>query len=179
MADTDQQIDVQIETPKPERLQYLQFYWIFFIAFPFMMQGFKPEEISQNAPIFLPIEAQLVIGDKAIQLEVARTPTTIARGLTFREADRMPNDRGIMYESNFNTNSSFTGKGNKFTTDLLFLQGNRIVYISQVQPCNESKCLEYRTNQAYDRVIEVKAGSASKVGITAGSVVEIKFIPRH
>jgi uncharacterized protein len=179
MADTDNQIDVQIATPTPEKPQYLQYYWIFFIAFPFMMQGFKPEEISQNAPMFLPIEAQLVIGDKAIQLEVARTPTTIARGLTFREADRMPNDRGIMYESNFDINSSFTGKNNKFATDLLFLQGNRVVYTSQVQVCNDSKCLEYRTNQAYDRVIEVKAGTASKVGITVGSVVEVKFIPRH
>ena len=79
---------------KPGQLKYSQFYWIFFLLFPFMMQGFKPEEIAPNTPMSLPIEAQLVSDNKAIQLEVARTSSAIKTGLAFR--DSIPDDRGIL-----------------------------------------------------------------------------------
>lgn len=170
----NQPIDKQPDKPK-----YSQFYWIFFLAFPFMMQGFKTEEIAANSPIILPIEAQLINGDKAVDLEVARTKLDIARGLTFRESKDMADDRGMLYAGDFTADTAFSGKDNKFATDILFLNGNRVTYIDRVQACNEQRCLEHRTNQPYDRVVEVKAGIANKLKIAVGSTVEIRFIPRR
>jgi uncharacterized membrane protein (UPF0127 family) len=170
----NQQIDRQ-----PKKLKYSQFYWIFFLAFPLMMQGFKTEEIAVNSPIVLPIEAQLINGDKAVDLEVARTKLDIARGLTFRESKDMADDRGMLYTGDFTADTAFSGKDNKFATDILFLNGNRVTYIDRVQACNEQRCLEHRTNQPYDRVVEVKAGIATKLKIAVGSTVEIRFIPRR
>ncbi|PSB59138.1 DUF192 domain-containing protein [Chamaesiphon polymorphus] len=170
----NQQIDRQ-----PKKPGYSQFYWIFFLVFPFMMQGFKTEEIAGNSPIILPIEAQLINGDKAVDLEVARTKLDIARGLTFRESKDMADDRGMLYAGDFTSDTAFSGKDNKFATDILFLNGNRVAYIDRVEACDKQRCLEHRTNQPYDRVVEVKAGIANKLKIAVGSTVEIRFIPRR
>ena len=162
---------------KPGQLKYSQFYWIFFLLFPFMMQGFKPEEIAPNTPMSLPIEAQLVSDNKAIQLEVARTSSAIKTGLAFR--DSIPDDRGILYAIDSTSQTSFTGKDNKFATELLFFKGERVAYIQQVEPCSDEKCLNYRTNQPYDRVIEVKAGISNQLKMSIGSKVDIRFLPKH
>ena len=169
-----QEIDKQ-----PEQLKYSQFYWVFFLAFPFIMQGFKPEEIAPKSAIILPIEAQLINGDKAVNLEVARTQLDIARGLTFRESKEMADDRGMLYAGDFTVNTAFSGMDNKFATDILFFNGNRVAHIDRVEACDEQRCLEHRTNQPFDRVVEVKAGIANKLKITVGSTVEIRFIPRR
>lgn len=169
-----QEIDKQ-----PEKLKYSQFYWMFFLAFPFIMQGFKPEEIAPKSPIILPIEAQLIIGNKAVNLEVARTKLDIARGLNFRESKDMANDRGMLYAGDFTVATAFSGKDNKFATDILFLNGDRVAHLDRVEACDEQRCLEHRTNQPYDRVVEVKAGVANKLKIAVGSTVEIRFIPRR
>ena len=157
---------------------YGRYIWMFFIAFPFVMQGFKIEEMSsQKEAIILPIEAQLSINNRAIQLEVARTKTAISRGLTYRE--KIPDNQGMLYQDNFTINSFFTGKGNKIVTELLFLDNNKIVDIQTVQPCNEDKCLEYRSNQKYQQVVEIKAGISNLLDMKVDSRVDIKYLPKN
>ena len=157
--------------------KYSNYAWILFLAFPFMMQGFKSEEIlSKNEPIFLPIEAELDFHNQAIKLEVARTKNTLSKGLTYRE--QIQNDRGMLYQSNFNNDSYFTGKGNKMATELIFLHGSLITDIQGIYPCDQDKCFQYTSREKYEEVIEVKAGVVNKLGLKIGSTVEIRYLPK-
>jgi uncharacterized protein len=156
--------------------KYSKFLWVFFLAFPFIMQGFKPSELSAKAAHILPITAQLNFNNQAVQLEVARTDIARSHGLTYRES--LPNDRGMLYQ--LSSLTYFTGRGMKFSTDLIFISAGKVVNIRQVQTCSEqeTKCFEYQTHPTDDQVIELKAGIANKLGISVGNVLNVSYLPR-
>jgi uncharacterized protein len=148
--------------------------WIFFLVFPFMARAFIAEN-NEKVAYVLPVTAQLNFNDKAIKLEVARSKTALARGLTYREdIDR---DRGMLYQ--IDTPTTFSGKGMKFPTALVFIQNSKIVDIQRVRPCGqeEKKCLENRTNVAYNEVLEVKQNIPATLGMTVGTTVNINYTP--
>jgi uncharacterized protein len=154
--------------------KYRPYLWVFFLAFPFMMNGLKSGDLDGKAPYILPITAQLNFNGRAIKLEVARTKKALSHGLTYR--DTLDNDRGILYKVKSST--YFTGRGMKFPTALVFLRAGKVVDIQQVQPCEdrEAKCLEYRTNVSNDEVIEIKSAVPRALGITVGSTVNIDYL---
>ena len=130
---------------------------------------------NQKVAYILPVTAQLNFNGKAIKLEVARTKTALSRGLTYREdIDR---DRGMLYQ--IDTPTVFSGRGMKFPTALVFIDNGKIVDIQRVQPCGqeEKKCLENRTNVAYNEILEVKQDIPTVLGMTVGSVLNINYTP--
>jgi uncharacterized protein len=149
--------------------------WIFFLLFPLMARAFLAETNGKIAYV-LPVTAQLDFNGKAIKLEVARTKTALSHGLTYR--DDIDNDRGMLYQ--IDTPTIFNGKGMKFPTALVFIQNGKVVDIQRVQPCGEQeqKCLEYRTNLAYNEVLEVKQNMPATLGINVGSTLNINYIPQ-
>jgi uncharacterized protein len=155
--------------------KYRPYLWVFFLAFPFMMNGLKSGDLDGKAPYILPVTAQLNFNGRAIKLEVARTKKALSHGLTYR--DTLENDRGMLYK--VTSDIYFTGRGMKFPTALVFLRAGKVVDIQQVQPCEdrETKCLEHRTNILNDEVIEVKADITNKLGITVGSTLNITYLP--
>jgi uncharacterized membrane protein (UPF0127 family) len=172
-------IETSIET-SAEKPIYSKFIWLGYLLFPFMMQGFKTDEIAPNTRTYLPVEAQLIVEAKAIDLEVSRTQRTSDIGLGFREDKDMPNDRGLLHGGlEINNQTVFNGKNNKFATDLIFIQNNTVAYIDRVEPCNEDKCISHQTNKPFNRVVEVKAGIANKLNIAIGTKLDIRFYPRR
>jgi uncharacterized membrane protein (UPF0127 family) len=160
-----------------DRAKYTRFIWVFYLAFPFVMQGFKPEDVRSNkAAYILPVTAQLNFNGKAIKLEVARSKFAVTHGLTYR--NDIDNDRGMLYQLDAPT--IFNGKGMKFPTALVFIQNGKVVDIQRVQPCGEQeqKCLEYRTNVAYNEVLEVKQNIPIMLGMTVGATLNINYIPQ-
>ena len=130
---------------------------------------------NQKVAYILPVTAQLNFNGKAIKLEVARTKTALSRGLTYREdIDR---DRGMLYQ--IDTPTVFSGRGMKFPTALVFIDNGKIVDIQRVQPCGqeEKKCLENRTNVAYNEILEVKQDIPTVLGMTVGSALNINYTP--
>ena len=160
---------------KDNQAKYTRYMWIFFLLFPWMARAFISENNEKIAYI-LPVTAQLNFNDKAIKLEVARTKTALSRGLTYR--DNIDLDRGMLYQ--IDTPTVFTGKGMKFPTALVFIQNSKIVDIQRVQPCSdeEKKCLENRTNVAYNEVLEVKQDIPTILGMTVGATVNINYTPQ-
>jgi uncharacterized protein len=155
--------------------KYKKYLWVFFLAFPFMAKAFIAENNSKVAYI-LPVTAQLDFNGKAIKLEVARTKVSLSRGLTYR--DDIDNDRGMLYQ--IDTPTIFNGKGMKFPTALVFIQNAKVVDIQRVQPCGEQeqKCLENRTNVAYNEVLEVKQNIPAMLGMTVGATLNINYTPQ-
>ncbi len=160
---------------KDNKAKYTKHIWIFFLLFPWMARAFLVDSNEKIAYV-LPVTAQLNFNDKAIKLEVARTKTALSRGLTYR--DDIDRDRGMLYQ--INTPTVFTGRGMKFPTALVFMQNSKIVDIQRVQPCGEEekKCLENRTNVAYNEVLEVKQDIPAMLGMTVGGSVNINYTPQ-
>lgn len=174
-ADNSTQVVIQSELNSDKKVPvYRKYLWVFFLLFPFAMQKVDLTNLGGKSPYVLPITAQLEFESKAIKLEVARTPQAIGRGLTYR--DNLDSDRGMLYKV---SNTYFTGKGMKFPTTLVFLSNDKVVDTQNVEPCSdgENKCLEYRTNVAYDEVLETNKGVSAKLGINVGSKVKIEYLP--
>jgi uncharacterized membrane protein (UPF0127 family) len=158
---------------------YRKFAWIIYLFLPLLMQPFRnPDKfVDKTAPLVLPVTGQLRVGNKAVQLEVANTPSAIERGLTHRVS--MPRNRGLMYATNRDVIlTTFSGKGNKFDTDLIYIKNETVVDLQRVVACSQSKCLEYRTDKDFDRVIEVNAGVVNELGIDVGTKVKVDILPR-
>jgi uncharacterized membrane protein (UPF0127 family) len=160
---------------KDNQAKYTRHMWIFVLAFPFMAKAFISENNNKVAYI-LPITAQLDINGKAIKLEVARTKVALSRGLTYR--DSIENDIGMLYQ--IDTPTTFSGKGMRFPTELVFIQNGKVVDIQRVQPCGdeEKKCLQNKANVPYNEVLEVKQNIPSMLGITIGTALNINYTPQ-
>ena len=67
-----------------------------------------------------------------------------------------------------------------FDIDLLWIDGNKVVAYEQNMLAPEentpiNKLVKYRSPQAVDRVLEIKAGSIENLGIKIGDIVNIKY----
>jgi uncharacterized protein len=149
--------------------------YLFLLFTPFLLQGVDLSSLfrsTSNQPTVLPITAQATVGDKAIKLEVAKTAIAHTTGLTHR-SDIAP-DHGMLYD--ITTPLTFSGKGMEFATDLIFLDRGRVVgFYTNVTPCTD-ECINYALPQAYTAVIEVKAGTAEKLGIRNNTEIQLNYV---
>jgi uncharacterized membrane protein (UPF0127 family) len=143
---------------------------------PFFLQGLNYEEMfasKPSRPLELLITAQARLGDKAIKLEVSQNRLSHQTGLTFRPD--IQSDRGMLYLTTTSQPLRFSGKNMRFPTDLVFLNGNKVVMThTQIAPCTD-KCPQYGSQLAYDGAIEVKAGVVQALNIQAGTTIEITY----
>jgi uncharacterized membrane protein (UPF0127 family) len=173
-TEVPQNTKVVVNTPDKKELKYRKYLWLFFLIFPISMKDFDPRTIGNDVAIELPIEGQMLVGNKAIQLEIASNSLTRSRGFNYRHD--ISSNRGMLYRS-LPKDTYFSGKHNKFNTELIFLSGNKVVDVREVASCNEDKCLQYRTNERYDAVVEVKSRVTGVLGIAKGVKVTIDLIP--
>jgi uncharacterized protein len=155
---------------------------------PFLFLGFAPFflhdvnftelfKVQKNNSNNSSVIAQALIEGKAIKLEVANNSTQQATGLTHRTDIDI--DRGMLYQTSISHPLTFTGEDMEFSTDLIFIMGDKIVgFYSNVKPCAGTKCLKYYLDRKYTRVLEVKAGIVEKLGIKNGTQIDISFLTR-
>jgi uncharacterized membrane protein (UPF0127 family) len=129
-----------------------------------------------SEPQYLPVSAKAEVGSETILLEVARTPQERARGLMFRPA--LPDDRGMLFPADPSHPIRMWMKNVPVPLDLVFLHEGRVVAMAeQVPPCLEASCPSYGPfKRAVDQVLELRAGRAAELGLSAGDPIRIEDI---
>ena len=133
-------------------------------------------EESQELGQRLPIEAYIRLGDRRLELEVARTPQQQAMGLMYRE--ELPDDRGMVFPFNPPRPVSFWMKNVRINLDMIFLfEGDVVGLAEDVPPCETvaSRCPTYGPGDRVlvDAVIELRGGRAAELGIEVGDRLEV------
>lgn len=124
----------------------------------------------------LPISAQVVVGDRILELEVARTAEQQATGLMYRKS--LADDRGMLFEFNPPQSVRFWMKDVAIPLDMIFIKDGKVKAIAAaVPPCNTTPCPTYGPGTPIDRVIEVRGGRAKELGLKVGAPLNIKFLP--
>ncbi len=123
---------------------------------------------------FLPIGAEVTLGDRTISLEVTRTAAEQAKGLMFRPA--LPDDRGMLFVFEPARPVAFWMKNVPVPLDMVFIRNGRIVAIAaRVPPCTQAPCAVYPAGGVLvDRVVELRAGLAAELGLRVGDRAAIR-----
>lgn len=119
----------------------------------------------------LPVDIQLTVGNKKINLE--RPLTLEQRNIGLMGRKTIPDDRGMLilltdiarpYKANM-TNIGFP-------IDFIFVNGVTIVNVTTLQPCSGS-CPIIEIEDKSSFLIQVKAGTAQRLGLKQGSKIKI------
>jgi hypothetical protein len=88
----------------------------------------------------------------------------------------LPDDRGMLFEFKSARRVSFWMKNCKISLDMIFLRNGLVKAIElSVPPCTANPCPTYGPDTAVDRVIELRGGRATELGVKVGDRIEIKF----
>lgn len=116
----------------------------------------------------------IIIGDKEIKVEVARTNEERSKGLSNRT--KLDENSGMVFVFNKNSKPSFWMKDTKIALDIIWINDDKIVAINKnVEPepnKKDSELKKYPAPSEIDYVLEVNGGFSDKNGIKAGSTVQ-------
>jgi hypothetical protein len=131
----------------------------------------KEENLGQN----LPIEANVVINDQLIELEIAKTSAQQQIGLMYRTS--LADHRGMLFPFSPPRRVSFWMKNVSLDLDMVFLRNGVVQAIeSNVPPCQNDPCPTYGPDVEIDQVIELRGGRAIELGLKQGDVISINFL---
>jgi len=120
----------------------------------------------------LELEAYLSVGGETVALAVAGTEEQKSRGL--RGFESLPRGRGMLFPVEPPRDVQLWMEGVKTPLDLVFVRNGRVRTIhARAAPCSSEPCPKYRAREPIDRVLELKAGRASKLGLAVGDRISI------
>jgi uncharacterized membrane protein (UPF0127 family) len=128
------------------------------------------------APQKLPISASAKIANQRINLEVARTPHQIEKGLMYRTS--LAADRGMLFVYEPPQPVSFWMRNTKIPLDMVFLRDGQVKALkTNVPPCTTNPCPTYGPGSkvVIDQVIELRGRRSAELGLKVGDRVNIKF----
>lgn len=112
----------------------------------------------------------IVINDKEIKVEVAKTNEERAKGLSNRTS--LDENSGMIFVFNKNSKPSFWMKDTKIPLDIIWINDDKIVSINKnVEPepnKKDSELKKYPAPSEIDYVLEVNGGFCDKNNIKAG-----------
>lgn|GEM_PF-249947 len=124
---------------------------------------------------YLPVLAQVQLGEALINLEVTRTPQEQALGLMFRPS--LEDDRGMLFEFSPARPVSFWMKNVVISLDMLFVRDGKLIAIAaEVPPCTSIPCPTYGPAEAIDQVIELRGGRAAELNLQPGDPVVVEWL---
>lgn len=121
--------------------------------------------------------AEITIGNKTFQVELASTIIERTRGLSGREdlGDR----EGMLFMFDSPGNYSFWMKDMKFPIDIIWIRDDRVVGFEENALPEPEKSdfglTQYSPSEPVDMVLEVNAGIVAEHGIQVGDVVKISL----
>lgn len=119
-----------------------------------------------------PLVTQLEIRGHRFTVELAVTPKEQQKGLGFR--DSLDTDTGMFFVYQTAQTYGFWMKGMRFPIDIIWIRDQNIVDISKNVPvATESSLPTYSPKVPANKVLEVNAGIAEKLGIQVGDTVKI------
>lgn len=123
----------------------------------------------------LPISAYAAIAGRKFELEVARTPVQQEIGLMYRTS--LADNRGMLFVFEPPQPTRFWMKNTLIPLDMIFLRDEKVLAIAAaVPPCKTPTCPTYGANTEIDRVIELRSGTADKIGLKVGDRVTIQYL---
>lgn len=110
-------------------------------------------------------------------VEIADDPEKQAMGLMFR--DHLPPDRGMLFVFRREAPRSFWMKNTRIPLDILYLDaGLRVVSMAlDTPPCRARSCPSYPSVRPAQYVLELNAGTASRLGLEPGDRVAVRNVP--
>lgn len=117
-----------------------------------------------------PKTIQIMISGVVLNVELARTPAELQKGLSDR--DSMPENYGMLFIFDTEGNWSFWMHGMRFHLDIIwFNSGKHIVFIEQnLQPCGTDLCPIYSPSANAMYVLEVNAGFVTTHRVALGDM---------
>ncbi len=120
---------------------------------------------------------EIKIGDKVFKVEVAKDAMSRSRGLSGRE--KLDEGTGMLFIFNSFGNYGFWMKDMKFTIDIVWIAGDKIVGFQENAQPEPTKTIfgltTYYPPEKVDKVLELNAGAVAKYGIKAGDMIEFKL----
>lgn len=114
-----------------------------------------------------------------ISLELARTDEERARGLSGRAS--LPPDKGMYFIFPSEDIYGFWMRDMQFPIDIIWVKHSVIVGIAERVPAEpgvqDTELKIYRPPEPVSSVLEVRAGSAARYGLTAGDKIRIQIVP--
>jgi uncharacterized protein len=133
-----------------------------------------PPTVSLAVPQKLRVTAKLIVNTTTILLEEANTPEEQQIGLMLRTS--MPVNHGMVFNFTPPVPARFWMKNTLIPLDMLFVRAGKIKNIqADVPPCKADPCPNYGPDnqELIDRVIELNAGAAQKLGLKVGDSVNV------
>lgn len=119
-----------------------------------------------------PLVSKIKIRDAIYTVEVAATEAQKQKGLGGKAS--MPSDHGMLFSYDHKEQYNFWMRGMLFPLDFIWIDGNRIVDITENVPYpkyGESPVV-VKPDVEVDRILEINAGMVERLGITVGDTVE-------
>ena len=132
------------------------------------LYGFLAKEEDAATPIF----RKLKIGAAVFQMEIVGTSAEQTRGLSGRE--KLEENQGMLFIFPNKAVRSFWMAGMKFPLDIIWISGNKIIGISEnLPPATAMNAPIYSSPEPVDKVLEINAGLAEKLGIKVGDIISL------
>ncbi|MDD5696848.1 MAG: DUF192 domain-containing protein [Candidatus Pacebacteria bacterium] len=120
------------------------------------------------------LNAEATVNDYVFRTEVALFPWELEKGLSQR--DSLEENQGMLFVFPSSGRPVFWMKNMKFPLDVLWIKGETIVEINENVPLfTQGEVTVIKPEQEIDKVMEIKAGSASKYGIKTGDKIKIRY----
>ncbi|WP_206668598.1 DUF192 domain-containing protein [Pseudomonas saliphila] len=116
---------------------------------------------------------QVELGGEVFDLELVDDPASRRQGLMGRE--HLAANEGMLFDFPPDTTPAIWMRNMLISLDLLFVdEQSRLVKIfTEVPPCSATPCDIYRVERPMRFVIELPAGTASRLGLEAGMPLDL------
>lgn len=121
-----------------------------------------------------PKKGSVCLNNYCFQVEIAKSPIELARGLMFRKS--LNENKGMLFVFEKEGNYPFWMKNTSISLDIIWINAdNKIVFISENNlPCGNNSCSSINPNQNAKYVLEINAGLSEKLELKTGDAIVIK-----
>jgi uncharacterized protein len=117
-----------------------------------------------------PLTAKATIHDTVFSIELAISAQEKEKGLAYR--DNIPDNHGMLFLFDHEQQYNFWMKDMRFPIDILWIRESTVLDITPNVPVANPPYSQYAPKYAVDKVLELKAGTVERYGITVGDKVK-------
>lgn len=121
-----------------------------------------------------PGKGSVCLNNYCFQVEIAKSPIELARGMMFRK--NLDQNMGMLFIFEKEGNYPFWMKNTLIPLDIIWINSDsKIIFISKNNlPCKEINCPSINPNQNAKYVLEINAGMAKEIDLKIGDSAVIK-----